>query len=95
MKQNRIQIKSYDITMISVMAGVVVGAGLIGSVCSKNQFQSRCSEHISEEKQLFQNNTRWSMTKNIERENNTNLRPYHFDKNKLEETFTQLYIWKY
>ena len=81
--------------MISVMAGVVVGAGIIGSMCGKVQFQRKCSEHISEEKQLLQNNTRWSMTKNKEREHNTNLSPYQFDKNKLEETFTQLYIWKY
>ena len=81
--------------MISVMAGVVVGAGIIGSMCSKVQFQSRCSEHISEEKQLFQNNTRWSMRNNKERGKNTNLSPHQFDKNKLEETFTQLYIWKY
>ena len=67
--------------MISVMAGVVVGAGIIGSMCSKVQSQSRCSEHISKEKQLFQNNTRWSMTKNNENGHNTNLTPYQFDKN--------------
>ena len=81
--------------MISVMAGVAVGAGIIGSICSKVQFQNSCSEHISEEKQLFQNNTRRAMMKNKERGYNTNLSPYQLDKNKLEETFTQLYIWKY
>ena len=81
--------------MISMMAGVVAGAGLVGSIYSGVWSQNGCSEHISGDKQLNQNSMGWYIRKNSQRDHHTYSTLLKFDKNKTEETFTQLRIWKY
>ena len=81
--------------MISVMVGVVAGAGLVGSIYSGVWLQNGNSKHISGDKQLNQNIKGWYIRKNSQRDHHTYLTHLKFDKNKTEETFTQLHIWKY
>ena len=81
--------------MISVMAGVVAGAGLVGTIYSGVRCSNGFFETKYDQKQLLGDETVWSSGRKRKNESNGYSLTKPFKRNKKDETFTQLLIWKY
>ena len=81
--------------MISVMAGVVASAGIAGSIYNHIRVTNGHSETtINHNRQLAEREV-WSDGKKKVNEHNGYPTTRLFGQNKTDDTFTQLYIWKY
>ena len=80
--------------MISVMAGVVASAGLAGSIYNHIRITKENSEPTTNQNQQLVDRKGLSYGKNTGNEDYVCQRTQQFIKNKTDETFTQLYIWK-
>ena len=81
--------------MISVMAGVVAGAGLVGSICSGIRCSNGYSATKYDHQLLHEDEKVWSVVQKSGNENKGCLSTQQCSRNKKDETFDQLCIWKY
>ena len=81
--------------MISVMAGVVASAGIAGSIYNHIRVANWLSETTTNHNQQLAEIEVWSDGKKTVNGRNGYPTTQQFVKNKTDDTFTQLYIWKY
>ena len=81
--------------MISVMAGVVASAGIAGSIYNHRRITNGHSETTTNHNQQHAESEVWSDGKKTVNEYNGHPTTPQVVKNKTDDTFTQLYIWRY
>ena len=81
--------------MISVMAGVVAGAGLVGSICSGIRCSNGYCATKYDQQQPHEDEKAWSVVHKSGNENKGYSSTQQYSRNKKDETFDQLCIWKY